>query len=47
MIDVYIGGHIVPMPVEDYLNIKAMELGFNNYEEMKKYGLVIKGYENK
>lgn len=46
MLDVYIGSHLVQMPVEEYLDIKAMELGFNDYEDMKKNGLVIDGYEN-
>ena len=37
----YIETNIGQMPVEDYLDIKAMQYGFEDYEDMKKHGLYI------
>ncbi len=43
----YIETNIGKMPVEDYLHIKAVQLGFDDYEDMEKNGLHIDLEENK
>lgn len=37
----YIETNIGQIPVEDYLDIKAMQYGFDDYEDMQKNGLHI------
>lgn len=42
----YIETNIGQIPVEDYLDIKAMQYGFDDYEDMQKNGLHIEIKEN-
>lgn len=43
--DKYVDTNMGKMPIEDYLEIQAMQFGFDGYEELYREGYRIDGYE--
>lgn len=43
--DKYVDTNMGKMPIEDYLEIQAMQFGFDSYEELYHAGYRLNGYE--